>query len=261
MPKIIIVTFILLYINKPSSFFDVLLALLISTVIVVILQVLFVSLKGKYYLYCIKRGKEVSKEKIYSYINQVLKTVNYFLRLDVKVYNFEYFNPEHHYLITPNHQSNCDVTILLEVFKTPVVFVAKIAISKLMIVRDWMKLIGSLYLDKNDMRGQIQIMKKVEEKINNKESVIIFPEGKRSFTSEMSEFKAGTFKMATKTKVDILPVTINNAYMLRKHFPWKKTNISVYFHKPIPYEVYKDMTTQEIAKMVKDVIETKIINE
>ena len=38
-----------------------------------------------------------------------------------------------------------------------------------------------------------------------------------------------------------------------------KTEISVYFHEPIPYDVYKDMTTPEIAKMVKDIVEAKVI--
>ena len=178
MPKILILAFIYLYITKTLSLVNILLSLLISTVVVILLQVLVISLKGKYYLWRLNKGKKIDKVKIYSYINKIIKTVNYFLGLRIKVYNYEYFNPNKHYLITPNHQSNNDVLILLEVIKSPVVYVAKIAISKLIIVKDWMKLIGSLYLDKNDMRGQVKIMKEVEEKLSNQETVIIFPEGK-----------------------------------------------------------------------------------
>lgn len=259
MPKILILAFIYLYFTKTFTLLNILLSLLASIVVVILLQVLAVTIKGKYYLWRLNKGKKINKVKIYSYINKIITTVNYILGLRIKVYNYEYFDPNKHYLITPNHQSNNDVLILLEVIKSPVVYVAKIAISKLIIVKDWMKLIGSLYLDKNDMRGQIKIMQQVQEKLNNQETVIIFPEGKRSFTSEMNEFRPGTFKVATKTKVDILPITINNAYIQRRNFPWRKTEISVYFHKPIPYNVYKDMTTPEIAKMVRDIVETKVI--
>src|SRR5690554_3700336 len=159
MPKVLIISFILLYIYETFNFWDILLAIIVSSLFVLLMQILYMFLKGKYYLHCMKKGK-VNIDKIYSYINQVLKTVNYFLGLKVTAYHLERFDPKRNYLIIPNHQSNCDVTILLEVIKRPIVFVSKISISKLIIVRDWMKLIGSLYLDKNDMRGQIRIMKK-----------------------------------------------------------------------------------------------------
>ncbi len=259
MPKIIILTFIFLYVFEIFYWLHILLALLGSTIILLVFEVIMLYSIGKYYLHLLKKGKEVPKKRIFTTINRFLKTVNHILRMDITVSHLERFNPEKHYLITPNHQSNADATIMLEVFKDPIVFVAKIAIAKLPIIRDWMKLIGSLYLNKDDMRSQIKIMQEVEYKINNHESVLIFPEGRRSFSAVMNEFKPGTFKMATKTKVDILPITINHAHKLRHHFPWRKTNVEVYFHEPIPYEVYKDMGTQEIAAMVHKIVEAKVI--
>lgn len=258
MPKILIVTVIILYFYQRFDWIAILLAFLVSILVVILLQVIFILLKGKYHLYQLKKGKKINKTEIYNFINRLLRTVNYFLRLSISVEHFERFDANKHYLITPNHQSNTDVPILLEVLKYPVTYVAKIAISKLIIIKDFMKLIGSLYLNKDDMRGQIKVMQEVEVKLKNHESVVIFPEGKRSFTSEMNDFKPGTFKVATRTKCDILPITINNAYKLKDNYPWRRTDIKVYIHEPITYETYKDMSTQEIASMVKKIVEAKV---
>jgi len=258
MPKIIIVTFILLYFLNPLSWFDFLIALLISTIIVLIYQVLEIALHAKFYIYLRSKGKFVSKEKVYNVVHLYMKLLHLLLRINVIVYHSERFNPNKNYLITPNHQSNADATVALEAFKFPIAFVSKLSVSRLMIVNDWMKLMGCLYLDKDDMRGQIKIMKDVEEKLKQNQSVIIFPEGRRSFSPVMNDFKPGTFKMATKSKVDILPVTFNHVHKFKKNFPWRQTEIHVYFHESISYEVYKEMSTQAIAEMVQKIVESKI---
>ncbi|QVK19038.1 1-acyl-sn-glycerol-3-phosphate acyltransferase [Mycoplasmatota bacterium] len=258
MPKIIIVTFIILYVFYPLTWLNLLISILISIGIVFVYQVLEITLRGKYYMYLINKGKAVANEKIYKTMHLYGKLVNIILRMNVTVYNYERFDPNKAYLITPNHQSNIDATIMAETFKDPISFVAKIALSRIIVVRDWMKLSGCFFLDKNDMRSQIKVMKQVEGKLNQRNSFVIFPEGKRSFTPEMNEFKSGTFKMATKTKADILPVTINHAHKLKNNYPWRKTEIQVYIHDAISYETYQDMSTQEIATMVQKIVASKI---
>lgn len=258
MPKFIIVAFILFYLYDEPSWQHALYAILFAILIVVAYQLLNITLRGKYYLYRIKKGYDVPLEKVYRIANRYLKLVNIILHMHITVEHYERFDPNNNYLITPNHQSNVDATVMIDVFTSPISFVAKIAIRKIIIVRDWMKMIHCLYLDKDNMRGQIKIMKEVEEQLNRHESVIIFPEGSRSFGPETQEFKSGTFKMATKTKVDILPVTINYTYKLKYRYPFRRTDVHVYIHEPLTYEDYKDLSTQQIADKVKKIVESKI---
>ncbi len=42
--------------------------------------------------------------------------------------------------------------------------------------------------------------------------MVVFPEGTRSKGEQIGEFKAGSFKLATKSKVPIVPVTIDGSY-------------------------------------------------
>ncbi len=258
MPKVIILMLIMLYFYKELTWFSVLFTLLISIVVVSVFHILEIYLHGKFYLSLIKKGKHVPPEKIYSVVHRYMGLVNKILRVNVIVYNYEYFDKSKNYLITPNHQSNADITVLLEAFKSPLFFAAKSSLSKVILVKDWMKLLGCLFLKKNDIRSQIVVMNEVAYKLKNGESVIIFPEGKRSFSATMNDFKAGTFKMATKTKVDILPVTINHIYKIRKHFPWRGTEVHVTIHEPLNYEDYKELGTKVLANKVQQIIENKI---
>ena len=43
-------------------------------------------------------------------------------------------------------------------------------------------------------------------------NMVIFPEGTRSKGAPVGEFKAGSFKLATKSKAPIVPVTIDGTY-------------------------------------------------
>lgn len=258
-PYVLILTFIYLYVTKPFTFLEVILALLISTIMVILFHLVTVFIQGKYLVYQHKRGKNISREKIFLKINKYLKTVNKFMRIHIRVHNLENYDPNKTYLITPNHQSNNDVTVLLDVFKQPIAYVAKAAISKLPLVKDWMALTGSVFLNRDNLREQIGVMQEVEQMLNNKESIVLFPEGTRSFKAEMNAFKPGSFKLALKTKVDILPITINNTYKVRKNFPFKTTIVDVYIHESIPYEKYKDLKTTEIAELVQNIVESKII--
>ena len=257
-PKIIVLTFLVSYILKISYWPYIILVLPLTTIAVLLYEVSYLWLKGKYYLYLRKKGHAPSEKKVFEYVNKVIRTVNYVQRISVKTEFKEYFDPEKTYLITPNHQSNSDITILLEIFTTPVIFVSKSSMSKVPLVKDWMNLINSIFIDRHDIRGQIRVMNKVLDKINQNKSVVLFPEGTRSLTFKMNKFKSGSFKTAPKTHIDILPLTINNAYKIKNRFPFKSTDVTVYIHKPLTYEEYKDMSTQELAATVQNIIETKI---
>lgn len=261
LPEIFILTFIYLYFTKPFTFLEVILVLLVTTITVIFCHVFVIFLMGKYLVHQHKSGKNISKEKVFLKINKYLKTVNKFMRIHIRVHNIENYDPKKTYLITPNHQSNNDVTVLLDVFKQPVAYVAKIAIAKLPLVKDWMSLTGSVFLNRENIRDQIMVMQEVERMLSNHESVVLFPEGTRSFKAEMNPFKPGSFKLALKTQVDILPITINNTYKVRQNFPWKTTIIDVFIHESIPYEKYKDLKTTEIAELVQNIVKSQIIYE
>ena len=90
--------------------------------------------------------------------------------------------------------------------------------------------------------------------------MVIFPEGTRSKGGPTHEFKAGSFKLATKSKVPIIPVTINGSYNLLEANGGgkiKSSNVEVIIHAPI--ETSK-LSKEELASL-HETVENIIVKD
>ncbi|HEY8364495.1 MAG TPA: hypothetical protein VIK84_02895, partial [Haloplasmataceae bacterium] len=64
LPKIFIITFIILYLYQTLDILSIIITFLIATIIVIFFEVLRIYLLGKYYLYKVKKGKKVNRYRI-----------------------------------------------------------------------------------------------------------------------------------------------------------------------------------------------------
>ena len=112
-----------------------------------------------------------------------------------------------------NHQGYGDIPTMFKVCEGKQVgFVAKDGAEKLPFISDWIKASQGIFIKRGETREGLKSIKEGAEKLKNGYSLIIFPEGTRSHSSEMGDFKPGSFKLATKAGVPIVPVTINGSY-------------------------------------------------
>lgn len=258
LPKMIVLTLLVTLLTKETRLWLIALYAVASFVLVIVYILLKLAVVGKWYMSRVNKGKPVGQEIISRYVNQYADLAIRLMRTEVKVTGFKDFDQSKTYFITPNHQSNMDILVVFDALKLPVLFVAKSSLMKVPGINNWMRLMDCTFLEKNNMRAQVQMMRDTVEKLQQGKNVVLFPEGKRSHGHEMNEFKAGAFKMALKTEAQILPVTLNHAYHVKNNFPFKRSIIPVHIHEPIPYEDYKDLNTNEIAEKVKHIITSKI---
>ena len=146
-----------------------------------------------------------------------------------------------------NHQSYADILTFLYCIKNhQVAFIAKDALEKIPIFGKWIKRIRGIFMHREDARSSLMTIKQGVQYLNDGFSLIIFPEGTRSHSSQMAEFKAGSFKLATKAKVPIVPVTLDGGYHMYEEtgavLPGQTINFIV--HDPIETA---GMSRQEMA--------------
>jgi 1-acyl-sn-glycerol-3-phosphate acyltransferase len=155
--------------------------------------------------------------------------------------------PEGPVVFIGNHQGNFDIPILLSFIDKPKAFIAKIETLKLPFVSSWMRQMKCVFMDRNDIRQSITAINQGVQYLKEGYSMVIFPEGTRSGSVEMGEFKAGSFKLATKSGVPIVPIAINGSYniMGKKSLIVKPAEVSVKILKPI-----------ETAKLSKEELKT-----
>ena len=170
--------------------------------------------------------------------------------------------PEGPVLFVSNHQSNMDIAIICGFIDKPKGFIAKKELKKLPLINKWITLAGSIYLDRENPRKSMEGILEGIKTLKNGHSLVVFPEGTRSRGDKMGEFKSGSFKLATKSKVPIVPLTIDGTYrvMEANKILIKPSNINFYVHKPI----YTDkLSKEEIAKLpetVEHIIRSKLPN-
>ncbi len=158
-------------------------------------------------------------------------------------------------LYIANHLSIFDIVMTYPYFKGTTGYIAKKELKKIPLLNFWMELIECEFLDRSSLKAGFKMITNSIEKIHNGISIFIFPEGTRSKTGEMAEFKGGSFKIATKAKCPIVPISIQNTqHILRTHMPFiKTTDVYITFGKPIFPE---ELTKEEIKNLDVSVRET-----
>ena len=116
-------------------------------------------------------------------------------------------------------------------------------------------------MDRKDLRQSVKVITDVSKQVKNGRNFIIFAEGTRSkLGNKMLEMKGGSFKAATTAKCPIVPCALIDSFKPFDEKGIKPIKVTLKYLKPIEYDEYKDLKTNEIAIMVKDRIE-KAINE
>ena len=160
-----------------------------------------------------------------------------------------------------NHQSFFDILVLLGHLDKPHAILSKASIGKVPLIRLWMREIHCVYVDRADMKAGIEAINKMIDVINDGYSAIIFPEGTRSKTGEIGEFKGGAFKVAQKTGAPVIPVALDGtgALLERNHYWIKSGKIHMAILPPIETEgmgraEFKELPakTQRLVAEAKD---------
>ena len=100
-----------------------------------------------------------------------------------------------------------------------------------------------------------QVAKEVQQGRN----YIIFAEGTRSkMGNKLLEFKGGSFKAAQKAKCPIVPCALINSFVPFDENSVRQVTVKLLYLKPLYYEDYRHMRSNEIAEEVKRRIEEAI---
>lgn len=198
---------------------------------------------------------------IYKYVKEnILAVMQKTGHITTKVYGEENLPKEGGYMMYPNHQGKYDVYGIVSVHKEPLTFVMDIEKSYSIGVTQLVELMKAKRLDKKDNRQGIKIINEVAQEVKQGRKYVLFPEGTYDGKKpdDLLDFRSGCFKINLKSKVPIVPVVLVNSHIPYNTWNLKKVTTEVHYLEPIYYDEYKDMTTREIAEMVKTRIANKI---
>lgn len=130
--------------------------------------------------------------------------------------------------------------------------------EKVPLLSIWMKDLHCLFLDRDNIKEGMKTILAAIEKAKSGISICIFPEGTRNKTADtFLPFHEGSFKIAEKSGVPIIPMTIvNSAAVFEDHMPKiRKATVVIEYGKPIDVSALSREEKKNLGASVKSVIE------
>jgi 1-acyl-sn-glycerol-3-phosphate acyltransferase len=170
--------------------------------------------------------------------------------------------PEEPCVFVGNHQSNLDIPAILANMNRLTGAIAKKDMEKIPIVSYWMRQIHCVFLDRENPREALKSISEGVDNLKNGYSMIIFPEGTRSRSNSMGEFKKGSMRLATKAGVPIIPITIynTNKAMEGNNGKVRKANAKLIIGKPIYLEGMSKEEKADISEVIRNIIQGNLDN-
>lgn len=200
-----------------------------------------------------------------------IKRLKKVMNLTWKIWKFEVTGLENvsdaeNYIICPNHECHFDgLFVFSALYKAgklepkKICCMAKKEHLNSKITCDWLKLLGGIPVDRFGMSAPA--IQRSKGCIKEGYTFLIHPEGTRTRTGELGEFKSGAAMLAEETGKKILPVRIDGAYevypynkVLPRFFDWKhlkKYSMTIRFAEPINTE---GKTVQEVTEELRNII-------
>ncbi len=117
-------------------------------------------------------------------------------------------------IFVSNHQGHMDSVIIQAFIKKPKGFVAIKEYREFPIIGLWMEYMGSVFVDRDNVRQTFQNMNDALDNLRRGQSMVVFPEGKLNDGAQTFAFERGWLRLATKSGVPIVPITITGSHKI-----------------------------------------------
>jgi putative phosphoserine phosphatase/1-acylglycerol-3-phosphate O-acyltransferase len=110
-----------------------------------------------------------------------------------------------------NHQSKFDMFLMMYLLRRGFAGVAKQEAAGTPGFGTYMRMADYAFLDRSNTANAIEALEPAVKRLRQGLSIVMAPEGTRSWTPRVGRFKKGAFHMAMQAGVPIVPVVIRNA--------------------------------------------------
>lgn len=165
----------------------------------------------------------------------------------VKVVGRDNIDRHQPYVFVANHQSAFDIWSIYGFLGHPFKWMMKKSLEKIFLIGKACRKIGHVYVDDSSIAGIKETIETAQKTLCGNMSLVIFPEGHRSFDGRMLPFKRGAFMLAGEFNLPVVPITIDGAHNVlpRTAYTVNPGKITITIHQPI-YPGERGFNTKEL---------------
>lgn len=162
--------------------------------------------------------------------------------------------PGQSYVLVANHLSLVDIYVLYGFTGLDIKWVMKKELRSVPVLGLACELMGHIYVDRSNTDKALDSIQRAKKRIKDGMCVVFFPEGTRSRTQELRQFKKGAFRMAHDLGVSIVPVSIHNTNRILPSdtLDWRPGRVKLRFHDPIAID--ESTNINHLATKTRDII-------
>jgi putative 1-acyl-sn-glycerol-3-phosphate acetyltransferase len=159
------------------------------------------------------------------------------LLLPVKVEGRENLVKGQSYVFVANHQGTFDIFLIYGFLSRNFKWMMKRQLRQMPFVGKACASAHHIFVDKRGASKIRETYDRARQTLQGGMSLVVFPEGARSFTGHMGVFKRGAFMLADDIELPVVPLTINGSFDIMprtrdmKWVVWHPLRLTI--HKPI----------------------------
>lgn len=173
----------------------------------------------------------------------------------VKVSGRENIDKNTSYVFVANHQGAYDIWSIYGYLSHNFKWLMKKELEKIFLVGWACKCAGQIFVDDSSVAGIKETIADAEKTLRHGMSLMIFPEGSRSWDGRMIPFKRGAFMLAAEFRLPVVPVSIDGSFraMPRTTYNMTPSTIRITIHKPI-YPGERGFNTKVLMEQCRSAI-------
>lgn len=132
--------------------------------------------------------------------------------LPVRVEGLEHLDRRQSYVFVANHQGAYDIFLVTGFLGRDFKWMMKRSLRKLPLIGKACECAGYIFVDKSGPKAIQHTVEQGRRVLHGGASVVVFPEGARTFTGHMGTFHRGAFLLAEELRLPVVPVTIDGSF-------------------------------------------------
>lgn len=132
--------------------------------------------------------------------------------LPVKVEGRENVSKHQSYIFVCNHQGAYDIFLVYGFLGRNFRWMMKKSLRKIPLIGKACERAGHVMVDKSGPKAINATCEQGRKVLRGGISLVVFPEGARTFTGHMGKFRRGAFQMAHQLQLPVVPVTIDGSF-------------------------------------------------
>lgn len=160
------------------------------------------------------------------------------LLLPIEVRGMEQVDRRTSYVFVANHQGAFDIFLIYGYLGRNFKWMMKKELRRAPFIGKACAAARHIFVDNSGPKKIAETISRARQTLQNGTSLVVFPEGRRTFTGKMGPFKKGAYQLADELQLPVVPMTIDGSFEILPRMKGisfiERHKLRLIIHAPIP---------------------------